>query len=175
MLDNRYFRTGEKRGFLGNGQTEWLKEQLLDCKGKFIIITCGTMWTDHVSKGKDSWGKFDPEGREELFQFIEKNRIPGVLLLSGDRHGACGFRIPRPSGHTFYEFEAATLGGRSGPASGAMKHPDALYAFDSTYAFGELNVDASLPDPEVNYRLIHESGKVLYELSLKRIELTPPA
>ena len=175
MLDNRYFRTGEKRGFLGNGQTEWLKEQLLDCKGEFIIITCGTMWTDHISKGKDSWGKFDPEGREELFQFIEKNRIPGVLLLSGDRHGACGFRIPRPSGHTFYEFEAATLGGRSGPASGAMKHPDALYAFGSTYAFGEPNVDASLPDPEVNYRLIHESGKVLYELSLKRSELTPPA
>jgi alkaline phosphatase D len=95
--------------------------------------------------------------------------------LSGDRHGACGFRIPRPSGHTFYEFEAATLGGRSGPASGAMKYPDALYAFDSTYAFGELNVDASLPDPEVNYRLIHESGKVLFELSLKRSELTPPA
>ena len=175
MLDNRYFRTGEERGFLGNAQTEWLKEQLLDCKGPFIVITCGTMWTDHVSNGKDSWGKYDPKGREELFRFIETHRIPGVLLLSGDRHGACGFRIPRKSGHTFYEFEAATLGGRSGPAAKAAGHPDALYAFSEKYAFGELNFDATKTDPTVHYRLIHERGETLYELRLTRSQLTPPA
>ena len=78
MLDNRYFRTGEKRG-LGNGQTEWLKEQLLDCKGEFIIITCGTMWTDHISKGKDSWGKFDPEGRKNSFSLSKRTVYPGCF------------------------------------------------------------------------------------------------
>ena len=175
MLDNRYFRTREKRGFLGNAQTEWLKKQLLDCQGPFIIISCGTMWTDHISKGKDSWGKYDPEGREQLFRFIEENQIPGVLLLSGDRHGACGFRIPRPSGHTFYEFEAASLGGRSGPAGKAEGHPDALYAVSGQYAFGEFTFDATLDDPEVHFRLIHEDGETLYEHLLKRSELTPPA
>ena len=41
-----------------------------------------------LSGGKDSWGKFDPKGREEIFSLIEKHRIPGVLLTSGDRHGA---------------------------------------------------------------------------------------
>lgn len=174
MLDNRYFRTGEERGFLGNDQTAWLKEQLLDCRGPFIIISCGTMWTDHISKGKDSWGKYDPEGREALFRFIEEHRIPGVLLLSGDRHGACGFRIPRPSGHTFYEFEAASLGGRDGPAGKAAGHPDAIYSFKSVYAFGEFTFDVSTEDPTVHFRLIHESGEVLHELVLKRSELTPP-
>ncbi len=174
MLDNRYFRTGEKRGFLGDAQTEWLKEQLLDCKGPFIVISCGTMWTDHISDGKDSWGRYDPEGREELFRFIEENRIPGVLLLSGDRHGACGFRIPRPSGHTFYEFEAASLGGRSGPAGSAKGHPEALYAVSGKYAFGEFTFDATLDDPEVTFRLVHEEGETLYEHALKRSELTPP-
>ena len=175
MLDNRYFRTGEKRGFLGNEQTEWLKNQLLDCKGPFIIISCGTMWTDHIADGKDSWGKYDPQGREQLFRFIEDNQIPGVLLLSGDRHGACGFRIPRPSGHTFYEFEAASLGGRTGPASKAADHPDALYSISGKYAFGEFTFDATLDDPEVKFHLIHEDGKTLYEHILKRSELTPPA
>ena len=175
MLDNRYFRTGEERGFLGNAQTAWLKEQLLACKGPFIIITCGTMWTDHISNGKDSWGRLDPEGREDLFQFIETNRIPGILLLSGDRHGACGFKIPRPSGHTFYEFEAATLGGRSGPAANAKGHPDALYSFSKTYAFGAFDFDATLEDPIVHFKLIHETGNILYQRVLKRSELTPPA
>jgi alkaline phosphatase D len=175
MLDNRYFRTGEERKFLGNAQTEWLKEQLLDCRGPFTIISCGTMWTDHISKGKDSWGRYDPEGREQLYQFIEENQIPGVLLLSGDRHGASVFRIPRPSGHTFYEFEPASLGGRSGPVTKAKGNPDALYLVSGKYAFGEFTFDATLDDPEVTFRLVHEEGETLFELALKQSELTPSA
>jgi len=68
------------------------------------------MWSDYVSGGKDSWGTKDPAGRERIFNFIEENNIKGVLLISGDRHGARGFRIPRPSGYEFYEFEPASLG-----------------------------------------------------------------
>jgi len=174
MLDNRYFRTGEERRFLGNDQTAWLKEQLLDCKGPFVILSCGTMWTDHISDGKDSWGKYDPQGREELFTFIEEHKIPGVLLLSGDRHGACGFRIPRPSGYTFYEFEAASLGGRDGPAGKAEGHPDALYCISGKYAFGEFTIDATLEDPKITFRLIGEDGVEFYKLDLTHSQLTPP-
>lgn len=46
-------------------------------------------------------GVNDPEGREELFSFIEENNISGVLLISGDRHGARGFTIPRKSDFGF--------------------------------------------------------------------------
>jgi len=173
MLDNRYFRGLDERRFLGNEQTQWLKEQLLDCKGPFVVLSCGTMWTDHLSNGKDSWGRIDPKGREELFQFIEEKKIPGVLLLSGDRHGATVFKIPRPSGHTFYEFEPASLGGRTGPVKQAAGNPDAVYLIDGKYAFGEFNFDATLDDPEVHFNLIHEDGETLFELTLKQSELTP--
>lgn len=61
MLDGRYFR--EKGNFLGPEQMRWLEEQLTDCKGPFIVISNGTMWSDYVSDGKDSWGVFDPESR----------------------------------------------------------------------------------------------------------------
>jgi alkaline phosphatase D len=174
MTDNRYFRTASgKHCFLGPEQMAWLKETLLACKGPFIIMSCGTMWSDYVSGGKDSWGKFDPEGREELFGFIEEHKIPGVLLISGDRHGARGFRIPRPSGFEFYEFEPACLGGRSGPPAKSDKWDTQLYGFSNTFAFGEFTVDSSKADPTVTYRLIQASGKLLYELTLKRSELTP--
>lgn len=169
MLDDRYFRTGEPGTFLGDGQLAWLKEQLLDCKGPFIILACGTMWSDYVSNGKDSWGKWDPEGREKLFTFIEDNNIPGVLLISGDRHGARGFTIPRPSGFEFYEFEAASLGGRSGPGGG--ENP--LYFIKDQYAFGEFTIDNKPKDPEVTFRLIFDTGEVHYEKTLKRSTLTP--
>jgi alkaline phosphatase D len=173
MLDNRYFRSGEKGSFLGEQQMEWLKNQLLDCKGPFIILSCGTMWSDYVSKGKDSWGQWDPEGREQIFRLIEEHKIGGVLLISGDRHGARGFRIPRPSGFSFYEFEPGSLGGRSGPPAINPEWETQLFGFDNEYAFGEFTFNTSLPDPEVTFRLVHEEGRILYELTLKRSQLTP--
>jgi alkaline phosphatase D len=178
MTDSRYFRkpAGEKGGtMLGDDQMKWLEDQLLACKGPFIILESGTMWSDYVSDGKDSWGMFDPAGRERIFSFIEKNRIPGVLLISGDRHGARGFRIPRPSGYEFYEFEPASLGGRKGPPVARKEWTTQLFGIENTYAFGEFSIDAMLADPEVTFRLISEDAKEVYKLTLKRSQLTPKA
>ncbi len=181
MLDNRYFRytRGDQYPFLGDLQMEWLFTQLLDCEGPFIILSCGTMWSDYVSNGKDSWGRWDPKGREKIFQFIEKNHIAGVLLISGDRHGARGFRIPRSSGFNFYEFEVASLGGLpaykySGPPITKPGWKTQLFGFGGPYAFGEFTINATIPDPEITFRLIQEDAKVLYEITLKRSQLTPP-
>jgi alkaline phosphatase D len=132
------------------------------------------MWSDYVSNGKDSWGVWDPNGREQLFELIEKNRIGGVLLISGDRHGARGFHIPRPSGFSFYEFEPASLGGRVGPEVTKPEWDTQLFGFTNRFAFGEFTIDAEAADPEVTFRLIEDNGAVLYELKLKRSELTPP-
>lgn len=152
---------------------KWLEEQLLDCKGPFIIMSCGSMWSDYVSDGKDSWGECDPQGREQIFSLIEENRIGGVLLISGDRHGARGFRIPRPSGFEFYEFEAGSLGGRKGPPVTRPEWSTQLYGIARKYAFGEFSIDATLPDPQVTFRLIEDDGTVIHELMLKRSQLTP--
>ncbi len=174
MTDNRYFRTGKKGVFLGEDQMQWLEARLLECRGPFIILSCGTMWSDYVSNGKDSWGRMDPEGRERLFRFIEQHRIGGVLLISGDRHGARGFRIPRPGGFSFYEFGAASLGARNGPPVTDPSWETQLYGFESVYAFGEFTIDATPEDPTVTFRLIREDGAELYTKTLTRGELTPP-
>ncbi len=133
------------------------------------------MWSDYVSNGKDSWGVYDPQGREQIFNLIEKQRIPGVLLTSGDRHGARVFRIPRASGYHFYEFEPASLGGRGdGPPARDPKWDSQLFGVAGEYAFGEFSFDATLPDPQVVFRLVRDDGQVLYELKLGRSQLTPP-
>lgn len=177
MLDTRFFRTsvGEDNAFLGKDQTDWLVDQLAACAGPFIILTSGTMWSDNISNGKDSWGKWDSKGREQLLDLIEKRRIGGVLLLSGDRHGARVMRIPRPSGYVFYEFELGSLGGHGGP--GAMGSQPAQQPFGLTgqAAFGEFAFDTTVADPTVTMRVVSDSGKELNKLSLTRSQLTPPA
>lgn len=176
MLDTRSLRKtpNTKNAFLGDKQMAWLKQQLLQCQGPFVILSSPTMWSDYVTNAKDSWGVWDTEGREELFTLIEKNRIPGVLLISGDRHGTRAFKIPRPSGHTFYEFEVGTLGGMPGPDAIAEKAGDLqLFGRANLKAFGEFEFDTTKTDPQVTFRLVDERGGILEEISILQSQLTP--
>ena len=174
LPDSRYCREKEgKHCYLGKREMAWLKDTLKSCKGQFIIMTNSTMWSDFVSNGKDSWGRYDPEGREELFSFIENEKIAGTLLTSGDRHGARVFSIPRPSGYSFYEFEPACLGGRVGPPAKSDAWTTQLYGTSGKYAFGEFTFNTELDDPEVTFNLIGEAGNLMYDLTLARSKLTP--
>ena len=131
------------------------------------------MWFDYVSKGKDGIGMFDPEANEEIFDFIEENKIAGILLISGDRHGARVFKTKRKSGLEFYEFEPASLGGRGGQPAKIKGCEGQLFGIADTYAFGEFTFDISKSDPEVTFRLIKDDAKELFKLTLKRSQLTP--
>ena len=184
MLDTRSCREGERRkeygSYLGKVQLDWLKQTLKASTAPFKIISSGTMWSDYVSNGKDSWGTWDKEACEEVFNLIEQETIGGVLLVSGDRHGARAFRIPRPSGFAFHEFEPATLGGVSGPAGLVKNCPDQLFGYggrdangENFVAFGEFTFDTSGDGPAVTFRLITQFGEIKEELTLSHAELTP--
>jgi alkaline phosphatase D len=133
------------------------------------------MWSDYITNGKDSWGTWDTEAREELFDFIETENIPGVLLVSGDRHGARGFTIPRPSGFKFYEFGVASLGGVPGPVAMAEDTTSQLFGYHGTetIAFGEFTFNTREDKPLVIFRLINEYGNILEEHNLPYSKLTP--
>jgi alkaline phosphatase D len=176
MLDTRFFRSspGHADSFLGQSQMRWLDKQLTSCTGPFIILTSGTMWSDYVTNGKDSWGRWDPPAREHIFSFIEEHRICGVLLLSGDRHGARVMNIPRPSGFMFREFEMGSLGAHEGP--GAMGNQPSLQPFGvvKTFAFGEFTFETAAADPTVTFRAVGADGNTIHTSTLTRSQLTPP-
>ena len=178
MTDTRSCRERERRGeygcYLGKKQQEWLKKTLKASTAPFKIISSGTMWSDYMSKAKDSWGTWDVKGREEIFNFIEDEGITGVLLISGDRHGARSFSIPRPSGKSFYEFEAASLGGVRGPKALAEDHSTQLFGYQGpdVIAFGEFTFDTTDNQPFVTFRLIDERGNTREEYKLPYSKLT---
>ncbi|MFW6371434.1 MAG: alkaline phosphatase D family protein, partial [Bacteroidota bacterium] len=67
MLDTRSCRTVTERGeygsYLGLEQQEWLKKTLKNSTAPYKIISSGTMWSDYVTNGKDSWGTWDTLAR----------------------------------------------------------------------------------------------------------------
>ncbi len=179
MLDTRSCRNVAERGnyasYLGREQQEWLKETLKSSTAPFKIISSGTMWSDYVTNGKDSWGTWDTLARQEIFSLIETQNIAGVLLVSGDRHGARGFTIPGASGYSFYEFEAASLGGVPGPDAMAKVPSNQIFGYHGTeiIAFGEFTFDTRGGEPFVIFRLINEKGTILEEHTLMYSQLTP--
>lgn len=179
MLDTRSCREIKKRGqyssYLGIEQISWLKETLKNSVTPFKIISSGTMWSDYISNGKDSWGTWDIDTRDEIFSLIDKENITGVILISGDRHGARGFTIPGPSGNVLYEFEAASLGGVPGPDAMAKDTANQLFGYHGAdlRAFGEFTFDTEGENPRVTFRLIDESGNIMEEHKLPYNKLKP--
>lgn len=179
MLDTRSCRAVKRRGeldsYLGKEQRLWLENVLKMSSAPFKIISSGTMWSDYVTNGKDSWGTWDVQAREQIFSFIEENRIKGVLLISGDRHGARGFTIPRENGFKFYEFEAASLGGVKGPPAMAEDTSNQLFGYigPDIRGFGEFTFNTLGKKPVVSFRLINDKGEILEDYQLMYEELVP--
>lgn len=87
MTDDRYYRdppgdTGNS--FLGETQLVWLKNKLLLSDATFKFICIGSQVVNDNSFG-ESYAQYSKE-RNELFDFIAKNNIKGVIFLTGDKH-----------------------------------------------------------------------------------------
>lgn len=172
-LDTRSCRVNESRGklnsFLGDEQMEWLKKQIEDSTSPYILISGGTMWSDNISAGKDSWGTWDTEGREKIFQLIDGKKDSKVILISGDRHGARAIAIPRADGGVIHELEIAGMGGVPGPSAFGANKEEQLFGYAGpTWAFGELAFSKDSGGPQVVFRMVDPAGKELETVALDR-------
>lgn len=144
MLDGRYHRTPNKatndpnRTMLGKRQLEWLKESLLRSKAKVKVLAAGSEWQSNSTE--DCWSNFKKE-RDEIFDFIDKNKIEGVILISGDRHFTAAYQVKgRFIEVTSGPFGGITLEGR--PVSETfMAFPKARY-----YAVYDINTAKEVPE-----------------------------
>ena len=175
MLDTRSQRQPDgPEPFLGEAQMAWLLDRLDRCQGPFVILTSGTMWSDSISNGKDSWGRFDPAGREKIFRKLAARRL-APLLLSGDRHGARVMRVPGPGGSRLWEFELGSLGGHPGPPAFGADREHQPFGVTETALFGEFEFTGSPSQPTVTARVLDAAGKEHYSVRLTPAELMPPA
>ncbi|QDT67258.1 Alkaline phosphatase D precursor [Planctomycetes bacterium MalM25] len=167
MLDNRYYRDFKSGTMLGPDQKAWLFERLRASDATFKVLASGTLWTEHADKGgKDSWWGVKEE-RNEIFDFLDREQIGGVILLSADRHRTDVYQIARPNSYDLYEFETSKL-------TNDHTHPtkkEALFSYNEGTFFGLLRFDTTKPDPEVTFQCVTAEDEVVYELTLPRSQL----
>ena len=175
LTDGRYYREHPKKvetpSMLGPVQKRWLLSRLKASKGTFKMLISGTPWAFGAKPGSvDPWQGFKAE-RKEIFDFIERNRIDGVVLLSADRHRSDVWKLNRQVGYPLYELESSRLTNQH--RHGAMKDPQCLFSYNAKQSFGLLDFDTTKPDPTLTYRVVTIDDEKVHAITLKKSQLTP--
>jgi len=171
MLDCRFYRSDPKlehASMLGAAQKKWLFDQLRRSQGTFKVLASSVPWVlDAKGTSRDTWRGFQEE-RAEIFAFLEKNRIDGVLLLSADRHRSDVWRIDRPGAYPLWEFESSRL-------TNIHRHspmPGALFSYNEKCSFGLLSFDTTTADPTVTYQIINIDDELIHTHTVRLSEIS---
>ena len=115
LLDTRYFRDPlpplgqtSEGDILGEAQWRWLENELRgsDAQLHFIVSSIQVLPQDHRF---EKWANF-PRARERLLAMLATLRVPGAILISGDRHIAELSRLDDARiGYPLYELTASGL------------------------------------------------------------------
>jgi alkaline phosphatase D len=169
LLDGRYYRDRRGGSMLGPVQKKWLLDTLLKSRGTFKVLASPVPWTQGIKPGsKDPWDGF-PEEREEIFSFIESNRIEGVFLIAADRHRTDLRTTERPRGYDLFEFESSRLTNRH--THGVVQTPGLIWGYNKTCCFGLMRFDTLGASPQVTFECVTIDGDVIHRHTLPASEL----
>jgi len=118
LLDDRYYRDDEKappsdgKAMFGPSQIAWLKQSLTNSKAVFKLVCNGSQLLSEDENGRHSgWHNYRSE-REEFLAWLAREKIPGLLFLSGDRHNTQVFRLKQDGAPAVYEFSCSPFTSR---------------------------------------------------------------
>ncbi len=117
LLDDRYYRSpnrwpdGPDKTMFGARQLEWLKQALVAAPRSAIKVVAGGSQFWHRASRFEGWHQFAAE-RTAFAEWLARERIEGVIFLSGDRHFGELLKIERAGAYPLYEFTSSPLTSR---------------------------------------------------------------
>ena len=118
FLDDRYNRDSEKapasddKAMFGPAQIEWLKASLTRSKATFKLVCNGSQLLSEDENGHHSgWHNYRAE-RDQFLAWLAREKVSGLLFLSGDRHNTQVFRLKQEGAQVTYEFSCSPLTSR---------------------------------------------------------------
>ena len=182
LLDDRFYRTPQRlaespdKAMLGKEQLRWLKDSLYYSRAPFKIVVNGSQVLNSVTRD-ETWAAYETE-QKELLDFIVKNRIRGVLFLSGDRHMTELLRVTPEGFYPFYDFTSSSLtAGLSTNLSkeeqeNPLRLPGTLV--NDLHSFGILRFRGACNERVLDLETYDENGVKRWTRTVPGTELTPP-
>ena len=125
--------------------------------------------TPNVKPGsKDTWDGYTRE-RELIFRFIAEQKIPGVVILSADRHRSDAYKINTgiEGMYPLFEWQSSRLTNQH--VHGIMKH--SIFGYNEKQSYGRVDFDLTNKDPSVSYTIVNIDGEKIYSMEVKQSEL----
>lgn len=172
MIDGRYYRESpkdESPSMLGPVQMKWLKKTLTKKPATFTVICTNVPMAPKVKPGsKDTWDGY-PEERTEIYQYIADQKIPGVVILSADRHRSDAYKVDTEINgmYPLFEFSSSRLTNQH--VHKLIDH--SLFGYNEKQSFGKIDFDLTTEDPTVKYTIINIDGKKIHDLTVKLSQL----
>ncbi len=175
LLDDRTFRSPEetdsddKNELLGEKQIAWLIKELKASKANFKIIAMGGQVLNPL-KVEETYANYKEEWKEFLKQ-LDKEKIPGIVFLSGDRHFSEVMKMETAKNYPIYEFTVSPL--NSGPyidvnEKNPLRIPGSLI---TQYNFATLDFYGAGKERAMRVQYRNKDGVLLFEKIIKAEEL----
>ncbi len=118
FLDDRFYRDDEKakpsisKAMFGPQQLVWLQKSLANSKATFKLVCNGSQLLSDDENGHNSgWHNYQTE-RDTFLAWLAKEKINGLVFLSGDRHNTQVFRLKKGGAPVVYEFSCSPFTSR---------------------------------------------------------------
>jgi len=163
FLDTRFDRSpddaplDENKQLLSPAQWAWLAEGLRSSTADFKLLISGMQVLSDYHRF-ESWRLY-PRDRERLYSLLTEERIPGVILLSGDRHIGEVLRREQGLPYPLYEFTSSPLAAGIGESTADAQAPERLAGSEITVEhFALLHFRRTPSGPEMLYQAKDAAG-----------------
>lgn len=175
LLDNRYFRApnelvDENKPYLGDEQIQWLIDNLVTSNAPFKFVAIGGQILNPVSgRGIETYEIFKKE-KEKLLNLIEKNKIEGVIFLSGDRHHSEISKLEREQSYPLYDITTSSL--TAGVSPGINENnPYRIGQSIDQHNFAKITIKGPRKNRELECNFYDIDGKLIYGYRIYANEL----
>lgn len=174
MLDDRWWRTPNervtgKREYFGEKQLNWLIDALKYSNAPFKFVVVGGQ-VANPAKIFENMANYEEE-RNAMIDMITKEKIPGVIFISGDRHWTSLAKIDRAGTYPLYDLTVSAL--TSGAAKPVKEEEGVPMEGTSVlvHNYGVLEVSGKRTDRVLKINILDKDGKELWTKEIRAKEL----
>jgi alkaline phosphatase D len=178
LLDDRYHRSPNNapddaaKTMFGKPQLQWLKDALLNSRAPFKIVVNGNQILNR--KSTDEVLANFPAEWDELIGFIKKEKIRGVVFLTGDRHRTELILNRDSTFYPLYDFTSSSLtAGLSPPQGEEIDLKDRVEGtlVGDAHTFGLLKFSGPRADRKLTMETWDHTGKMRWTYEIKARDL----
>lgn len=180
MLDDRYHRSPNRmpdapdKVMFGEAQLQWLMESLVSSRAPFKIVAGGNQMLNPMNP-HEAFSNYQHE-QQKLLQWIQTQKVFGVLFLSGDIHRTELMKIAPKDFYPLYDFTSSSLTAGLNQSKQGLDNPARVPGtlFDESHNFGILRFEGPRTDRRVTLECYDKDGKKRWQHQIAAKELRPP-